>query len=272
VHRSLLPAGAPSSLPPGALADNRALPAPAAIGFNVETVTYKNIKFQVWDLGGQTSIRPYWRCYYPNTQAIIYVVDSSDVERIGISKEEFHAILDEEELKDALILVYANKQVRSWAAPHLGSAPPWPPAALPQAAPRARRLVRRAHSLPRCCAAWSGTQARRPGCPAGPAWRAVGCADSRGAGAARHQEQGLGHLQDVGGQGRGPVRGPGLALYAAEEPAQVAPAGAWARPGGRGGGGGARGDRVPAQHVGAEGSQEQCGCALSEGRPAFGRP
>jgi ADP-ribosylation factor family len=38
------------------------------IGFNVETVTYKNIKFQVWDLGGQTGIRPYWRCYYPNTQ------------------------------------------------------------------------------------------------------------------------------------------------------------------------------------------------------------
>ena len=40
-------------------------------------------QFQVWDLGGQTSIRPYWRCYYPNTQAIIYVVDSSDTERIG---------------------------------------------------------------------------------------------------------------------------------------------------------------------------------------------
>ncbi|GFH08741.1 uncharacterized protein HaLaN_03758 [Haematococcus lacustris] len=71
---------------------------------------YKNIKFQVWDLGGQTSIRPYWRCYYPNTQAIIYVVDSTDTERIGISKEEFHAILEEEELRDALILVYANKQ------------------------------------------------------------------------------------------------------------------------------------------------------------------
>ena len=56
------------------------------IGFNVETVTYKNIKFQVWDLGGQSSIRPYWRCYYPNTQAIVYVVDSSDVERVGTSK------------------------------------------------------------------------------------------------------------------------------------------------------------------------------------------
>jgi|Transcript_6549 ADP-ribosylation factor-like protein 1 len=80
------------------------------IGFNVETVSHKNVKFQVWDLGGQTSIRPYWRCYYPNTQAIIYVVDSSDVERIGTSSEEFHALLEEEELKDAILLVFANKQ------------------------------------------------------------------------------------------------------------------------------------------------------------------
>ena len=64
----------------------------------------------MWDLGGQTSIRPYWRCYYPNTQAIIYVVDSADADRIGTSRQEFHAILDEEELKDAIILVYANKQ------------------------------------------------------------------------------------------------------------------------------------------------------------------
>ena len=47
-------------------------------------------------------------------QAIIYVVDSSDTERIGTSAEEFHAILDEEELKDALILVYANKQARAF--------------------------------------------------------------------------------------------------------------------------------------------------------------
>ncbi len=47
------------------------------------------------------------------SQAIIYVVDSSDTERIGTSAEEFHAILDEEELRDALILVYANKQACS---------------------------------------------------------------------------------------------------------------------------------------------------------------
>jgi GTPase SAR1 family protein len=73
------------------------------IGFNVETVQYKNLRFQVWDLGGQTSIRPYWRCYYQNTNAIIYVVDSADAERMGISKQELHAMLEEEELKDAAL-------------------------------------------------------------------------------------------------------------------------------------------------------------------------
>merc|ERR1712149_135798 len=80
------------------------------IGFNVETVSYKNLKFQVWDLGGQTSIRPYWRCYYSNTDAIIYVVDSVDKERIGISKTELLTMLEEEELKKAILVVFANKQ------------------------------------------------------------------------------------------------------------------------------------------------------------------
>eukprot|EP01004_Peranema_trichophorum_P008911 NODE_7659_length_754_cov_28.954041_g7045_i0.p1 GENE.NODE_7659_length_754_cov_28.954041_g7045_i0~~NODE_7659_length_754_cov_28.954041_g7045_i0.p1 ORF type:complete len:180 (-),score=20.11 NODE_7659_length_754_cov_28.954041_g7045_i0:151-690(-) len=80
------------------------------IGFNVETIKYNNIKFQVWDLGGQTSIRPYWRCYYNNTDAIIYVVDSSDKERVGIAKQELSAMLEEDELKDTVLLVFANKQ------------------------------------------------------------------------------------------------------------------------------------------------------------------
>lgn len=80
------------------------------IGFNVETVQYKGLRFQVWDLGGQTSIRPYWRCYYQNTNAIIYVVDSADTERIGISKQELVTMLEEEELKEAVLMVFANKQ------------------------------------------------------------------------------------------------------------------------------------------------------------------
>eukprot|EP00602_Paraphysomonas_sp_CaronLab_P013287 CAMPEP_0185042292 /NCGR_PEP_ID=MMETSP1103-20130426/42270_1 /TAXON_ID=36769 /ORGANISM="Paraphysomonas bandaiensis, Strain Caron Lab Isolate" /LENGTH=184 /DNA_ID=CAMNT_0027582343 /DNA_START=113 /DNA_END=667 /DNA_ORIENTATION=- len=80
------------------------------IGFNVEVLQYKNIKFQVWDLGGQTSIRPYWRCYYPNTDAIIFVVDSCDSERLSVAKQELMAMLEEDELKDAILLVFANKQ------------------------------------------------------------------------------------------------------------------------------------------------------------------
>lgn len=80
------------------------------IGFNVETLHYKNLKFNVWDLGGQTSIRPYWRCYYANTTAVIFVVDSTDKDRLSTSSEELRTMLQEEELKDAALLVFANKQ------------------------------------------------------------------------------------------------------------------------------------------------------------------
>ncbi|KAG5729715.1 ADP-ribosylation factor 1 [Termitomyces sp. T112] len=80
------------------------------IGFNVETVQYKNIKFQVWDLGGQSSIRPYWRCYFPNTSAIIYVIDSADTARLATSRTELLTMLSEEELKGVPLLVFCNKQ------------------------------------------------------------------------------------------------------------------------------------------------------------------
>ena len=54
---------------------------------------------QVWDLGGQTSIRPYWRCYYPNTDAIIFVVDSADQARLAVARQELTAMLQEEEVR-----------------------------------------------------------------------------------------------------------------------------------------------------------------------------
>uniref|UniRef100_A0A3P9AEE5 ADP-ribosylation factor 5 n=1 Tax=Esox lucius TaxID=8010 RepID=A0A3P9AEE5_ESOLU len=53
------------------------------IGFNVETVEYKNICFTVWDVGGQDKIRPLWRHYFQNTQGLIFVVDSNDRERVA---------------------------------------------------------------------------------------------------------------------------------------------------------------------------------------------
>ena len=80
------------------------------IGFNVENINYKNISFTVWDIGGQYKIRLLWRHYYENTQAIIYVVDSNDKERLEENREELQRMLVEDELKDALLLVLANKQ------------------------------------------------------------------------------------------------------------------------------------------------------------------
>lgn len=113
------------------------------IGFNVETVEYKNISFTVWDVGGQDKIRPLWRHYYQNTQGLIFVVDSSDVKRIQEAENELANMvrfysscnlintvlyfpqtlqdllviiyfslfqLKEDELNEAVILVFANKQ------------------------------------------------------------------------------------------------------------------------------------------------------------------
>jgi ADP-ribosylation factor protein 1 len=87
------------------------------IGFNVESVEFQNINFTVWDVGGQDKIRPLWRHYYQNTQGIIFVIDSNDRERIDDSqgaehsaKEELQRMLAEDELRDAVLLVFANKQ------------------------------------------------------------------------------------------------------------------------------------------------------------------
>ncbi|XP_018620707.1 ADP-ribosylation factor 4-like isoform X2 [Scleropages formosus] len=80
------------------------------IGFNVETVEYKNICFTVWDVGGQDRIRVLWRHYFQNTQGLIFVVDSSDRERITESAEVLSSLLQEIELQNAVLLVFANKQ------------------------------------------------------------------------------------------------------------------------------------------------------------------
>merc|ERR1719453_1791172 len=80
------------------------------IGFNVETVEYKNISFTVWDVGGQDKIRPLWKHYFQNTQGVIFVVDSNDRDRIGEARDELHRMLNKEALRDASLLVFANKQ------------------------------------------------------------------------------------------------------------------------------------------------------------------
>nr|POE80871.1 adp-ribosylation factor 6 [Quercus suber] len=80
------------------------------VGFNVETVVYKNTKFNVWDVGGQDKIRPLWRHYFSGTQGLIFVIDSNDRDRMDEAKNELQRIIQDREMKDALLLVFANKQ------------------------------------------------------------------------------------------------------------------------------------------------------------------
>ena len=80
------------------------------LGFNVETVNYENLTFQMWDLGGQSELRPYWRCYFPKTNAIVFVIDSTDKDRLDIAKQELLFLIKEDDLKGVPIAILANKQ------------------------------------------------------------------------------------------------------------------------------------------------------------------
>lgn len=80
------------------------------IGFNVETVEYNGIEFTMWDVGGGARIRSLWRHYYQNASGLIFVVDSSDRDRIGEARDLLRELANEDELRDAAFLVLANKQ------------------------------------------------------------------------------------------------------------------------------------------------------------------
>ena len=73
----------------------------------------------MWDVGGQDKIRPLWRHYFQNTQGLIFVVDSNDRERVGEARDELHRMLQEDELRDAVLLIFANKQVCNAAIRHI---------------------------------------------------------------------------------------------------------------------------------------------------------
>ena len=81
------------------------------IGFNMESVQCKGISFDCWDIGGQERVRPLWRYYFQGINAVIFVIDSSDVERVPEARRELHKyVLLDESLRGAPILVFANKQ------------------------------------------------------------------------------------------------------------------------------------------------------------------
>eukprot|EP00750_Incisomonas_marina_P015408 INCI1823.2.p2 GENE.INCI1823.2~~INCI1823.2.p2 ORF type:complete len:187 (+),score=38.46 INCI1823.2:208-768(+) len=80
------------------------------LGFNIKTLEFMGYKLNVWDIGGQKTIRSYWRNYFEQTDALIWVVDSADKRRLDACRAELHSLLGQEKLAGATLLIFANKQ------------------------------------------------------------------------------------------------------------------------------------------------------------------
>lgn len=80
------------------------------IGSNVEEVKHENVTFTAWDVGGQENLRASWATYFEDTDAIVFVVDSNDQENMVLAKMELFNVVLHEDLKNACVLVLANKQ------------------------------------------------------------------------------------------------------------------------------------------------------------------
>ncbi|KAL8688385.1 MAG: hypothetical protein Q9218_005692 [Villophora microphyllina] len=79
------------------------------LGFIIRTIDYEGYKLNIWDVGGQKTLRTYWRNYFEKTDALIWVVDSADQRRTEDCRRELAGLLLEERLMGASLLVFANK-------------------------------------------------------------------------------------------------------------------------------------------------------------------
>ncbi|XP_046851632.1 ADP-ribosylation factor-like protein 3 [Xenia sp. Carnegie-2017] len=79
-------------------------------GFNIKTVQAKGLRLNIWDIGGQKSIRAYWNNYFENTDVLIYVIDSADRKRMEETGFELTELLEEDKLAGVPVLIFANKQ------------------------------------------------------------------------------------------------------------------------------------------------------------------
>lgn len=80
------------------------------IGFNIEEVTMGNVNIKMWDIGGQTTFRKMWPHYFEQANGIAFVVDSNDVDRFELVREELHALVANKHLAGKPFLILANKQ------------------------------------------------------------------------------------------------------------------------------------------------------------------
>lgn len=80
------------------------------LGYGIKQLLYNGIEFNIFDLGGQNSLRDKWKNYYDKVSGIIWVIDSTDRRRIFEARIELQVMLKEPKLRGLPLLIMANKQ------------------------------------------------------------------------------------------------------------------------------------------------------------------
>lgn len=87
------------------------------IGCEIQKIIFKDFQISFWDIGGSISSKSYWNIYYDSSDILMWVIDSSDIDKFEESKNELESILQNDKLIRASLIVVASKQDDSNAAP-----------------------------------------------------------------------------------------------------------------------------------------------------------
>ncbi|QPG72829.1 hypothetical protein FOA43_000131 [Brettanomyces nanus] len=79
------------------------------MGFNIDTISYKGFNMNIWDIGGQSSLRTFWFNYFEKTDFLVWVIDSSSLQRLSENFKEFDKVLKEDRLAGCGLLILINK-------------------------------------------------------------------------------------------------------------------------------------------------------------------
>ncbi|KAK6056312.1 ADP-ribosylation factor family protein [Cooperia oncophora] len=80
------------------------------VGFNMRKITKGNVTIKLWDIGGQPRFRSMWERYCRGVNAIVFMVDAADEDKLEASRNELMQLLDKAQLDAIPVLVLGNKK------------------------------------------------------------------------------------------------------------------------------------------------------------------